>query len=106
MPVYAILREAKDFNVNSNTLYIIFDDKFAFAKNKLSDVKTLSYIEGVVRDTINRSFGIKIILKSESKNIKLEIEKEEKDKGEQILEEVFPKEILDIKQSVSENEIK
>lgn len=106
MPVYAILREAKDFNVNSNTLYIIFDDKFAFAKNKLSDVNTLSYIEGVVRDTINRSFGIKIILKSESKNIKLEIEKEEKDKGEQILEEVFPKEILDIKQSVSENEIK
>ena len=106
MPVYAILREAKDFNVNSNTLYIIFDDKFAFAKNKLSDVKTLSYIEGVVRDTINRSFGIKIILKSESKNIKLEIEKEEKDKGEQILEEVFPKEMLDIKQSVSENEIK
>ncbi len=106
MPVYAILREAKDFNVNSNTLYIIFDDKFAFAKNKLSDVKTLSYIEGMVRDTINRSFGIKIILKSESKNIKLEIEKEEKDKGEQILKEVFPKEILDIKQSVSENEIK
>ena len=106
MPVYAILREAKDFNVNSNTLYIVFDDKFAFAKNKLSDAKTLSYIEGVVRDTINRSFGIKIILKSESKNIKLEIEKEEKDKGEQILEEVFPKEILDIKQSVSENEIK
>lgn len=106
MPVYAILREAMDFNVNSNNLYIVFDDKFAFAKNKLSDAKTLSYIEGVVREILNRSFSIKIILKSESKNIKLEIEKEEKDKGEEILEEVFPKEILDIKQSVSENEIK
>jgi DNA polymerase III subunit gamma/tau len=106
MPVYAILREAMDFNVNSNNLYIVFDDKFAFAKNKLSDAKTLSYIEGVVREILNRSFSIKIILKSESKNIKLEIEKEEKDKGEEILEEVFPKEILDIKQSISENEIK
>lgn len=106
MPVYAILREARDFNVSANNLYIVFDDNFAFAKNKLSDTKTLAYIEGVVREILNRSFSIKIILKSESKNIKLEIEKEEKDKGEEILEKVFPKEILDIKQSISENEIK
>ncbi|WP_373601427.1 DNA polymerase III subunit gamma/tau [Paraclostridium bifermentans] len=106
MPVYAILREARDFNVNSNNLYIVFDDNFAFAKNKISDAKTLAYVEGVVREILNRSFSIKIILKSESKNIKLEIEKEEKDKGEEILEKVFPKEILDIKQSISENEIK
>ncbi len=106
MPVYAILREARDFNVSANNLYIVFDDNFAFAKKKFSDVKTLEYIEGVVREILNRSFSIKIIMKSESKNIKLEIEKEEKDKGEAILEKVFPKEILDIKQSISENEIK
>ncbi|CEO11453.1 DNA polymerase III subunits gamma and tau [[Clostridium] sordellii] len=106
MPVYAILREAREFNVNSNNLYIMFDDNFAFAKNKLSDSNTLEYVESVVRETINRSFSIKIILRSESKNIKLEIEKEEKDKGEEILEEVFPKEILDIKESIGENEIK
>ena len=92
MPVYAILREAREFNVNSNNLYIMFDDNFAFAKNKLSDSNTLEYVESIVRETINRSFSIKIILRSESKNIKLEIEKEEKDKGEEILEEVFPKE--------------
>ena len=102
MPVYAILREAKDVNVYANDLYIIFDDNFAFAKNKLNDPKTLGYIENVVRDTLNRSFSIKIILKSESKNINLEIEKVEKDKGEQILEKVFPKEILDIKESINE----
>ena len=36
------------------------------------------------------------------KNINLEIEKVEKDKGEQILEKVFPKEILDIKESINE----
>lgn len=102
MPVYALLREAKDFNVSSNNLYIIFDDNFAFAKNKLNDTKTLGYIENIVRETLNRSFSIKIILKSESKNIELEIEKIEKDKGEQILEEVFPKEILDIKESINE----
>lgn len=102
MPVYAILREVKDFNVYSNNLYIIFDDNFAFAKNKLNDAKTLGYIENIVRETLNRSFSIKIILKSESKNISLEIEKVEKDKGEQILEEVFPKELLDIKESINE----
>ncbi|MGL5507301.1 MAG: DNA polymerase III subunit gamma/tau [Paraclostridium sp.] len=102
MPVYAILREVKDFNVYSNNLYIIFDDNFAFAKNKLNDTKTLGYIENIVRETLNRSFSIKIILKSESKNISLEIEKVEKDKGEQILEEVFPKELLDIKESINE----
>ena len=106
MPVYAILREAREFNVNSNNLYIMFDDNFAFAKNKLSDSNTLEYVESIVRETINRSFSIKIILRSESKNIKLEIEKEEKDKGEEILEGVFPKEILDIKESIAENEIK
>ena len=102
MPVYAILREVKEFNVHSNNLYIIFDDNFAFAKNKLNDAKTLGYIEGVVRETLNRSFSIKIILKSESKNLSLEIEKIEKDKGEQILEDVFPKELLDIKESINE----
>lgn len=106
MPVYAILREAKEFNVSANNLYIVFDDNFAFAKNKLSDEKTRNYIESVIRDILNRSFSIKIILKSESKNIKLEIEKEQKDKGEEILKSVFPKEIIDIKQSINENEIK
>ncbi|CEO33907.1 DNA polymerase III subunit gamma/tau [Paraclostridium sordellii] len=106
MPVYAILREAREFNINSNNLYIMFDDNFAFAKNKLSDSNTLEYVESIVRETINRSFSIKIILRSESKNINLEIEKEEKDRGEEILEEVFPKEILDIKESIAENEIK
>lgn len=106
MPVYAILRESKEFNVSANNLYIVFDDNFAFAKNKLSDEKTRNYIESVIREILNRSFSIKIILKSESKNIKLEIEKEQKDKGEEILKSVFPKEIIDIKQSINENEIK
>lgn len=106
MPVYAILREAREFNVSANNLYIVFDDNFAFAKNKLSDEKTRNYIEGVIREILNRSFSIKIVLKSESKNINLEIEKEQKDKGEEILKSVFPKEIIDIKQSINENEIK
>ncbi|WP_250675122.1 DNA polymerase III subunit gamma/tau [Paraclostridium ghonii] len=106
MPVYAILREAREFNVSTNNLYIVFDDNFGFAKNKLSDDKTRGYIEDVIREILNRSFSIKIILKSESKNVKLEIEKEQKDKGEEILKSVFPKEIIDIKQSINENEIK
>lgn len=106
MPVYAILREAKEFNVSENNLYIVFEDNFAFAKSRLSDEKTKSYIEDMIRDVLNRSFSVKIILKSESKNIDLEIKKDTKDKGEELLRSVFPKEILDIKESVNENEIK
>ncbi len=32
MPIYALLSEVKSFNVYSNMLYVIFDDKFDFAK--------------------------------------------------------------------------
>ena len=54
-------------------------------KKRLSDPETISYIEKMIRETINRSFSIKIILESEVKNIELEIKNEKIDKGEKIL---------------------
>ncbi|HSQ33293.1 MAG TPA: DNA polymerase III subunit gamma/tau, partial [Peptostreptococcaceae bacterium] len=106
MPIQALLREAKDFNIYGNTLYIIFDDKFAFAKNKLSSYDTLTYIENVIRNISHRKFKVKIILKSQANDINFEEDNEkedkDKDKGVDILENIFPKDLIDIKESLEE----
>lgn len=104
MPIYALLNEVKSFNVYSSMLYIVFDDKFDFAKARLSSPDTIEYLERIVRETLNRSFSIKIVLKSEVKNIKMEIKEENHDPGEQILKNTISSDILEIKDSIGENQ--
>ncbi|TQW47326.1 DNA polymerase III subunit gamma/tau, partial [Clostridioides difficile] len=87
MPIYALLSEVKSFNVYSNMLYVIFDDKFDFAKTRLSSQDTINYLEKTIRDVLNRSFNVKIVLTSEVKDINLEV-KEKKDIGEEILKNI------------------
>ncbi|WP_131044332.1 DNA polymerase III subunit gamma/tau, partial [Clostridioides difficile] len=105
MPIYALLSEVKSFNVYSNMLYVIFDDKFDFAKTRLSSQDTINYLEKTIRDVLNRSFNVKIVLTSEVKDINLEV-KEKKDIGEEILKNIVSEEILEIKDSIDENESK
>ena len=71
MPVYFLLGDVSGFNVYDNNLYIIYGHGFGFAKKRLSDPDTISYIEHMIRETTNRSFSIKIILESEVKDIDL-----------------------------------
>ena len=85
------------FNVYNNNLYIIYGHGFEFAKKRLSNPETISYIEQMIRETINRSFSIKIILESEVKNIELEIKNEKVDKGEEILKSIVKDDILEIR---------
>lgn len=106
MPVYFLLGDVSSFNVYENVLYLIYSDGFAFAKKRLSEPDTIAYIEKVIRETISRSFNIKIILESEVKNIDLEIKSGKVDKGEEILKSIVNEEILEIKDSVEENESK
>ena len=106
MPVYFLLGDVSSFNVYENVLYLIYADGFAFAKKRLSEPDTIAYIEKVIRETISRSFNIKIILESEVKNIDLEIKSGKVDKGEEILKSIVNEEILEIKDSVEENESK
>ena len=61
------------------------------------NLQTISYIEQMIRETINRSFSIKIILESEVKNIELEIKNEKVDKGEEILKSIVKDDILEIR---------
>jgi DNA polymerase-3 subunit gamma/tau len=106
MPVYFLLGDVSSFNVYENMLYIIYGDGFEFAKKRLSDPSTIGYIEKMIRETLNRSFSIKVILESEVKNISLEIKDVKKDKGEEILKELVNEDILEIKESIQENEHK
>ena len=69
MPVYALLGDVRNFNVYESALYLIFDDNYGFAKTRLSSPETIDYIQNKIRENINRSFNVKIVLKSEVKNI-------------------------------------
>ncbi|MBO3446427.1 DNA polymerase III subunit gamma/tau [Clostridium sp. CCUG 7971] len=102
MPVYFLLGDVQSFNVSNNILYIIYGDGFAFAKKRLSDPQTLQYIEKVIRETINRSFSIRVILESEVNNIKLELKSDKQDEGEAILKGIVNEDILEIKDSIEE----
>lgn len=97
MPVYFLLGDISGFNVYNNNLYIIYGHGFEFAKKRLSDPDTISYIEKIIRETINRSFSIKIILESEVKDIELEIKNDKIDQGEELLKSIVNEDILEIK---------
>ena len=103
MPVYALLGDVRNFNVYENALYLIFDDNYGFAKTRLSSPETIDYIQNKIRENINRSFNVKIVLKSEVKNIDLDIKEKSKDKGEEILKGIVSEDILEVKDSIDEN---
>lgn len=103
MPVYALLGDVRNFNVYENSLYLIFDDNYGFAKTRLSSPETIDYIQNKIRDNINRSFNVKIVLKSEVKNIDLDIKEKSKDKGEEILKGIVSEDVLEVRDSIDEN---
>lgn len=98
--IYALLKEVESFNVNNNLLYIIFNDNFSFARSRLSSKDTMNYVENVIREVLNRSFNLQILLKSEVRNINLESENKKTDKGEEILKSIVDKNILEVKDSI------
>ena len=104
MPVFFLLGDVQSFNVSNNILYLIYSDSFEFAKKRLSDPSTIEYIEKIIRETINRSFNIRVILESELNNISLEIENKKHDEGEEILRSIVSEDILEIKDSIEDRE--
>lgn len=103
MPVYALLGDVRNFNVYENALYLIFDDNYGFAKTRLSSPETIDYIQNKIKENINRSFNVKIVLKSEVKDIDLDIKEKSKDKGEEILKGIVSEAILEVRDSMDEN---
>ena len=97
----ALLQDVDSFNVSEDTLYIIFTDNYSFAKSRLDSPKTIEYVEKVIREVLNRSFNVKIALKSQVVNLNTEIKKE--DKGEKILKDIVSEDILEVKDSIEKN---
>ena len=98
--IYALLKEVNSFNVNKSTLYIIFNDNFSFARSRLSSKETMEYVEGIIREVLNRSFNLQILLKSEVSNMNFEMPDTKKDKGEEILKSIVDENILEVKDSI------
>ena len=101
MPVRAMLLEKKNLKEHNGVLYIIFDEKFAFAKKSLSDHGNSEYIESVVRDIVHKNFSVKVILESEADMINMDIDKEA-DKGEELLKQVVDPELIEVRDSMDD----
>ena len=63
--IRALLQDVDSFNISEDTLYIIFTDNYSFAKSRLDSPVTIQYVEKVIREVLNRSFSVKIALKSQ-----------------------------------------
>lgn len=98
--IYALLKEVSNFYVKDNALFIVFNDNFSFARSRLSSEETIKYIEQVIREVLNRSFNLKIYLKSEIANMNLEETSSKVDEGEQILKDIVNESILEVKDSI------
>ena len=99
--IRALLQDVDSFNISEDTLYIIFTDNYSFAKSRLDSPTTIQYVEKVIREVLNRSFSVKIALKSQLSNLNTEIKKE--DKGEQILKNIVIEDILEVKDSIEKS---
>ncbi|OPJ54710.1 DNA polymerase III subunit gamma/tau [Alkalithermobacter paradoxus] len=96
IPTAAMLKEAEEFVLEGKTLVIVFDDIYKFHKEALSKESTKEYIKKVVSSVTNQDLGIKLSLKSE---LMITDTSNHKDEGLEILESIFPKEIIQIKHS-------
>lgn len=98
--IYALLKEVSSFYVKENALFIIFNDNFSFARSRLSSEETIKYVEQVIREVLNRSFHLKIYLKSEIASMNLEETNIKSDEGEEILKGIVNENILEVKDSI------
>lgn len=98
--IYALLKEVSSFYVKESALFIIFNDNFSFARSRLSSEETIKYVEQVIREVLNRSFHLKIYLKSEIANMNLEETSSKGDEGEEILKGIVDENILEVKDSI------
>lgn len=98
--IYALLKEVSSFYVKENALFIIFNDNFSFARSRLSSEETIKYVEQVIREVLNRSFHLKIYLKSEIASMNLEETNNKSDEGEEILKGIVNENILEVKDSI------
>lgn len=97
VPIQAMLREASDFKLDGKNLSIVFEDIYKFHRDALSKENTKSYVENTINKVSGQNLRINLVLKSE-----IVIHNKEEDKGISILEEIFPKDIIEVKNSIND----
>lgn len=63
--VYTLLKEAREVIMEGNKLYIIFEDNFAFAINRLNQLEVYNYIKSIVNEVYDYDFEVNILSKSQ-----------------------------------------
>ncbi|WFD10327.1 DNA polymerase III subunit gamma/tau [Tepidibacter hydrothermalis] len=99
MSIQAMLKEINDFEMENNTLIMLVDDNFKFIKDRLNRDEEKSYIKSVINNITGQNINIKIELKSNMVNNSTN---DQEDEGIKILENVFPKEMIQVKDSIKE----
>ncbi|KDR94522.1 DNA polymerase-3 subunit gamma/tau [Peptoclostridium litorale DSM 5388] len=94
VPVQAMLKEGKPQGMEGSMIIVVFDDAFGFHKQALSKNETISYINGVLKRITGENMGIKLFLESEV-NVNVQ-DSLEKDTALEMLEEIFPPEMIEI----------
>ncbi|SHH29982.1 DNA polymerase III subunit gamma/tau [Tepidibacter thalassicus] len=97
--VQAMLREVKSFKIENDTLIIVFDDEFRFIKDRLNRDENKNYIQNVINEVTNQGLKVKMSLKSELMDFR---DEGKEDEGIKILENVFPKDIIEVKNSITD----
>lgn len=99
MSIQAMLKEINDFEMENNTLIMLVDDKFKFIKDRLNRDEEKVYIKSVINNITGQNINVKIELKSDMVDSSTN---NQEDEGMKILENVFPKEMIQVKDSIKE----
>ncbi|MCT4509926.1 MAG: DNA polymerase III subunit gamma/tau [Tepidibacter sp.] len=99
MSIQAMLKEINDFEMDNNTLVMLVEDKFKFIKDRLNRDDEKSYIKSVINNITDQNVNIRIELKSQ---MTTNSPNNQEDEGIKILENVFPKEMIQVKNSIKE----
>ncbi len=99
MSIQAMLKEINDFEMENNTLIMLVDDKFKFIKDRLNRDEEKLYIKSVINNITGQNINVKIEMKSDMLSNSTN---SQEDEGIKILENVFPKEMIQVKDSIKE----
>ncbi|WP_099192423.1 DNA polymerase III subunit gamma/tau [Tepidibacter mesophilus] len=99
MSIQAMLKEINDFEMDQNTLIILVEDKFKFIKDRLNRDNEKLYIKSVINNITDQNINVRIELKSDMTTSQTN---DQEDEGMRILENVFPKEMIQVKDSIKE----
>lgn len=98
IPVQAMLKEGTPLEIGKGVFKVMFKDSFDFHRKALSKDENAAYLRSVVKRVTGEDMYINLVIESEISSEK----SPQEDAGDEIrrLEEIFPPEVLQIKDSL------